>query len=75
MKKRAFTDQQYRLLVLRKAGQSTEAIACELGVCPATIKAKERAIMRGVNQRAYLVPPELEFIQQPDLFDSTGVVA
>lgn len=75
MKKRSFTDQQYKLLVMRKAGESTEAIACQLGVHAATVRAKERAIMKGINKRAYQVPVELEFIQQPDLFDgSRGLI-
>jgi DNA-binding CsgD family transcriptional regulator len=69
MKKRAFTEQQAKLLRMRKVGATTDAIAQALGVHVATVSAKERAIKRGVNRRAYLVPPELEFIQQPDLFD------
>lgn len=69
MKKRHFTDLQYKLLIMRKAGQSTELIASELGVHPTTVRAKERAIMKGINSRVYQVPAELEFIQQPDLFE------
>lgn len=69
MKKRSFTVQQTTLLQMRKVGATTDAIAQALGVHAATVRAKERAISVGISKRSYLVPPELEFIQQPDLFD------
>ena len=70
MAKRHFTKQQIILLQMRKDGASTDAIAEALGVQPATVRAKESAIRRGISKRAYLVPQGLAFVQQLDLFET-----
>ncbi len=67
MKQRELTENQLTVLTMRQQGYEIGQIAHRLGLQVQTIRAKERALKKGLTKNAYVLPPELEQPQN-DIF-------
>jgi hypothetical protein len=60
MKQRPLTETECSLLKMQKSGWSTDTIAHALSISPKTVEAKQRALAKGLEKNAYILPVDLQ---------------